>query len=242
MKSDRTKPTRARSAAWHSIIAVVAGASGVVGATALDVGDAAANPPAPTGMPDPAVVPPTVAEAPNVVRLHDGGCFVYYPSGGVARVTCPPELAGQPKGEEIDRDPSTGKCSYIPTVSWSGGKMGPVTCPSVLRVIATVAGTGTAVAPTGTPATAVPSMTNVPPPNASEGDPEMYGLHAPGSSSGGTSERKPPGRLDSPETKSGGCGNGCAIGSDVTDARVGSSLAIAAMAGVIAARRRRKRS
>ena len=53
---------------------------------------ASANPPAIEKFPDPFVVAPKVAERPNAVRKHDGGCFVYYPSGGTAKVDCPKEL------------------------------------------------------------------------------------------------------------------------------------------------------
>ncbi len=203
-------------------VAIVVGSVvGTVG-SALLRGEAAANPPAPTNMPDPPLVAPKVAETPSLVRKHDGGCYVSYPSGGNAKVDCPAELVKEPVGEEIDRDKSTGKCNYVATVSWSGGSMGPVACPALLLEVAKVAGA----------ATGTPTITPI--------DPPMGGLTPQPTSSGAPLGKEPKARrIDDSPPKS-GCAGGCVVARDEDPslAPVGVTLATAL---VFVGRRRRRR-
>lgn len=203
---------------------VVSGAVSGVAAGAMFAGEAAANPPAPTNMPDPPLVAPKVAETPSSVRKHDGGCFVSYPSGGNAKVDCPAELTKEPIGEEIDRDKTTGKCTYVATVSWSGGSMGPVTCPAVLLEVAKVAGVGTTTTPTIAPI-----------------DPPMGGLTPPPTSSAPSAAggKEPKTRRLEDAPPKGGCA-GCAVA--VGDEGAGPIGLAAAVAGWAVARRRRRRA
>lgn len=91
-------------------------------------GEAAANPPAPSSVPDP---PKTVAPKPGElatrIKRHDGGCFAYAPSGGVTKTACPAGVT-EP-GEELIREPETGECVILEP--W-GEEPKEVTCPPEL--------------------------------------------------------------------------------------------------------------
>jgi hypothetical protein len=220
--------------------AVVVVASSVTTVAATD--EASANPPAPERFPDPIVAAPKKAEMPNAVRKHDGGCFVSYPSGGTAKVDCPKELDGEPVGQEIDRDDTTGKCRHVPATSWSGGSTGPVTCPAVLLVVAKP-GVFPEPAPSGSSSAATSNSAKVP-----DGfDPPMGGLQPQAPASITPKSKDPSRRMDDSAPKSGGCGSACAIGSrehhDASrdDACVFASIASIAIAvGVRRPRRARR--
>ena len=222
----------ARRRRWA--VAVVT--SSVAAIASLD--EASANPPAPERFPDPIVSAPKVAERPNVVRKHDGGCFVTYPSGGVAKVDCPSALVTEPVGQEIDRDESTGKCRHVPTTSWSGGSTGDVPCPAVLLVVAKP---GTFPDPAGTPIGAIGSNTA---PVPSGFDPPMGGLSPQTPAAVATKTKDQSKRLDDdePPPKPSGCASACAVASDERSgdaSRARSTLAVLGLA--IGARRARRR-
>jgi hypothetical protein len=100
-------------------------ALGVIAST----NEASANPPPPKTLPDPALVAPTRAEAPSVVRRHAGVCFAFYPSGGTLAVECPKELLNEPVGEALVKQPS-GRCQFVPFTSGSPGRTGFIDkCP-----------------------------------------------------------------------------------------------------------------
>ncbi|MEO7095483.1 MAG: hypothetical protein ABI175_19665, partial [Polyangiales bacterium] len=175
-------------------------------ATVSGGNEARANPPAPERFPDPFVVAPKVAERPNVVRKHDGGCFVSYPSGGTAKVDCPKELDGEPIGQEIDRDDATSKCRHVPTTSWSGGSTGETPCPAVLLVVAKPG-----VIPDPSTLASAAASSNAPPPTGV--DPPMGGLQPQSPATIAPKSKDPSKRKDDElPPRATGCANACAIG------------------------------
>ena len=220
-------------------LAVVVVASSVASVSGSD--EASANPPAPERFPDPPVVAPKAAERPNVVRKHDGGCFVSYPSGGTAKVDCPNELVTEPAGQEIDRDDTTGKCRHVPSTSWSGGSTGEIPCPSVLLVVAKP---GAMPDPAGTPSGAVGSNSA---PVPSTFDPPMGGLSPQAPATVAPKGKDPSKRKDDDASpKAIGCASSCAIGARDHDVSTDVACAFAAFAALgvastLTARRRVRR-
>lgn len=114
-----------------SFVAVV---PAVVAATLAH--DAAANPPPPKVLPDPPISAPAKAETPSVVRKHDGVCYAFYPAGGTLPIKCPDELATEPLGEAILKNPS-GRCQFIPFQSGGPGRAGYADkCPALFDEVA----------------------------------------------------------------------------------------------------------
>lgn len=108
----------------RSSFVVVVASSAVATITATS----AANPPAPTSVPD----PPTLAgagghEHPNRLRRHDGGCFAYFDDVPLAKAPCVDAL--KHAGEEIDRETTSGQCVLIEP--W-GAEPTHHPCPAVL--------------------------------------------------------------------------------------------------------------
>jgi len=100
----------------------------VSSALALVEGHAAANPPAPSSVPDPAsLVPNPSNTTPHRLRRHDGGCFAYTDDGPVAKAACTKEL--EHPGEEIDREHSSGVCILFDP--WEDEPRS-VVCPTLL--------------------------------------------------------------------------------------------------------------
>ncbi len=98
--------------------------------------DATANPPPPKVVPDPPISAPAKAETPSVVRKHDGICYVFYPAGGTLPSKCPDELATEPLGEAILKNPS-GRCQFIPFQSGGPGRNGYADkCPALFDEVA----------------------------------------------------------------------------------------------------------
>ncbi|MGZ3419093.1 MAG: hypothetical protein ACXVEF_23495 [Polyangiales bacterium] len=77
----------------------------------LVVGTAAANPPAPSSVPDPMGATPKTGEHANRIKRHDGGCFLHFASGAVAKAECPAVL--DKPGDQIERDPESGQCVLV---------------------------------------------------------------------------------------------------------------------------------
>lgn len=107
----------------RSFVAVIsASAASLVTATA------AANPPAPSSLPDPVkLVAPKPGEHPHRLRRHDGGCFLYAADGPIGKAECVKGL--ERAGEEIERETESGQCIYIEP--WSEEPK-ETPCPAVL--------------------------------------------------------------------------------------------------------------
>jgi len=104
------------------IAIVTASAASLVTATA------AANPPAPSSVPDPLKLTTLKAgETPYRIRRHDGGCYVYGEAGPVGKIDCQKEM--DKAGEELEREPESGQCIIIEP--WAGEPR-EITCPAVL--------------------------------------------------------------------------------------------------------------
>ena len=109
-----------RSRAFVAV--VTASAASLVAATA------AANPPAPSSVPDPLKLSTLkTGETPYRIRRHDGGCYVYGEQGPVGKTDCHKDL--DKAGEEIEREPESGQCVIIEP--WSGEPK-ELECPAVL--------------------------------------------------------------------------------------------------------------
>jgi hypothetical protein len=104
------------------VAVVTASAASLVSATA------AANPPAPSTVPDPLKLTTLkTGETPYRIRRHDGGCYVYGEAGPVGKTDCQKEM--DKAGEEIEREPDSGQCIIIEP--WSGEPK-EITCPAIL--------------------------------------------------------------------------------------------------------------
>lgn len=91
---------------------VVVVASSTVSAIATITSTGAANPPAPSSVPDPPSLAGTGGhEHPNRLRRHDGGCFAYFDDVPLAKAPCDDAL--KHAGEEIDRETTSGQCVLI---------------------------------------------------------------------------------------------------------------------------------
>lgn len=78
----------------------------------LFAGASAANPPAPSSVPDPvASVVPKTGEVANRIKRHDGGCWLHFESGAVGKTTCPTVM--DKAGEQIERETESGQCILI---------------------------------------------------------------------------------------------------------------------------------
>jgi uncharacterized protein (TIGR03382 family) len=94
----------------------------------LFAGAAAANPPAPSSVPDPvASAVPKTGEVANRIKRHDGGCWLHFESGAVAKTTCPSVM--DKAGEQIERETESGQCILIEP--W-GEEPKETPCPPVL--------------------------------------------------------------------------------------------------------------
>jgi hypothetical protein len=109
--------------ARRSFVAVIsASAASFVAATA------AANPPAPSSVPDPIkLVSLKTGEHPHRLRRHDGGCYVYGADGPVGKAECVKGI--EHAGEEIEREVESGQCVLIEP--WNGEPK-ETPCPAVL--------------------------------------------------------------------------------------------------------------
>ncbi len=88
----------------------------------------AANPPAPSTVPDPVKLAEKKAgELPQRIKRHDGGCYLYGANGPVQKLDCPPVM--DKSGEEIEREPESGQCIHIEP--WKGEPK-EAECPAVL--------------------------------------------------------------------------------------------------------------
>lgn len=111
------------SASRRAFVAVV-----TVSAASLVTATAAANPPAPSSVPDPLKLATLkTGETPYRIRRHDGGCYVYGEAGPVGKTDCQKEM--DKAGEEIEREPDSGQCIIIEP--WSGEPR-EIGCPAVL--------------------------------------------------------------------------------------------------------------
>src|SRR3990167_7799678 len=91
-------------------------------------GVAAANPTAPSSVPDPtSLMPNPSSQTPHRLRRHDGGCFAYTNQGPVARAECVKAL--EHPCEEIEREPTSGECILLEP--WKDEPK-TVPCPAVL--------------------------------------------------------------------------------------------------------------
>jgi hypothetical protein len=228
-----------RSATRWAVAVVSLGAGSIAAVAGLE--EASANPPAPPKFPDPFVIAPKVAERPSAVRKHEGGCFVTYPSGGAAKVTCPKELELEPVGQQILRDDTTAKCRQVPATSWSGGSTGEIPCPTVLLVVATP---GVMPDPSATPSASASAVPSVP----TGFDPPMGGLSPPGPATVTPKAKDPSRRKDDDAPKATGCANACTIGArdadDVSarDRALGLATAASAMAAIAVRRTKRRKA
>jgi hypothetical protein len=94
-----------------AFVAVVS-AAGVGLFGGLSPRTAAANPPAPSSVPDPvASAVPKTGEVANRIKRHDGGCWLHFESGAVGKTTCPAVM--DKPGEQIERETESGECILI---------------------------------------------------------------------------------------------------------------------------------
>lgn len=107
----------------RAFVAVVA-ASAATLAPALS----AANPPAPSSLPDPIKLASLkTGETPHRLRRHDSGCYVYGSDGPVGKAECVKGI--EHAGEEIEREAESGQCILIEP--WNGEPK-ETPCPAVL--------------------------------------------------------------------------------------------------------------
>ncbi len=91
----------------RSFVAVISAS-----AASLMAATAAANPPAPSSLPDPLkLVSLKPGEHPHRLRRHDGGCFLYGEAGPIGKAECVSGI--EHAGEEIERETESGQCILI---------------------------------------------------------------------------------------------------------------------------------
>jgi MYXO-CTERM domain-containing protein len=115
-----------RPSVRRAFVAVVAASTATVG-LAVDAGEAAANPPAPSSVPDPSGLIPAGGQHPTRIKRHDGGCYVYTNDGPIAKTDCPSFM--DKAGESVELEADLGICVFVEP--W-GDEPREIPCPPAL--------------------------------------------------------------------------------------------------------------